>query len=164
MKVIVAGYQFAHRDDYEGRKIIPQIHENALSSILEDVHYEREENIKPAVSPERIEELKKKIGLMGYDGLFPDTKDGTVVIDDLNHYETEILLKELKPDIFCSGIKDKYWAQKHGIPSRQIHSYDYSGRYTGFSGVVNFARDIDMALHSPTWKFIRPPWKGEEVY
>ncbi|AKB55787.1 nitrogenase molybdenum-iron protein alpha chain [Methanosarcina sp. A14] len=163
MKVIAAGYQFAHRDDYEGRQIIPQIKEKALGSILEDVHYERDENVKPTVSPERIEELKTKIGLMDYKGLFPDAEDGTIVIDDLNHHETEVLVKTLKPDIFCSGIKDKYWAQKLGVPSRQIHSYDYSGRYTGFSGVLNFARDIDMALHSPTWKFIRPPWKAEDV-
>jgi nitrogenase molybdenum-iron protein alpha chain len=163
MKIVVAGYQFAHRDDYEGRQIIPQIKEGALGSILEDVHYERDENIEPAVSKERIEELKKKIGLMDYEGLFPEMKDGTIVIDDLNHHETEALVKALKPDIFCSGIKDKYRAQKLGVPSRQIHSYDYSGRYTGFSGVLNFARDIDMALHSPTWKFIRPPWKAGGV-
>lgn len=160
MKVVVAGYQFAHRDDYEGRQILPQMKEKALGSILEDVHYEMDENVRPAVSPERIEELKKQIGLMEYEGLFPEMKDGTVVIDDLNHHETEALVKTLKPDLFCSGIKDKYWAQKLGIPSRQIHSYDYSGRYTGFSGVLNFARDIDMALHSPTWKFINPPWKA----
>jgi len=61
MKIVVAGYQFAHRDDYEGRQIIPQIKGGALGSILEDVHYERDENIEPAVSSERIEELKKKI-------------------------------------------------------------------------------------------------------
>ncbi len=160
MKVVVAGYQFAHRDDYEGRQILPHMKEKALGSILEDVHYEMDENVKPAVSKERIEELKKQIGLMEYEGLFPEMKDGTVVIDDLNHHETEALVKTLKPDLFCSGIKDKYWAQKLGIPSRQIHSYDYSGRYTGFSGVLNFARDIDMALHSPTWRFINPPWKA----
>jgi nitrogenase molybdenum-iron protein alpha chain len=163
MKVIVAGYQFAHRDDYEGRQIIPQIKENALGSILEDIHYERDESIKPAVSPERIEELKKKIGLMEYEGMFPHMKDGTIVVDDLNHHETEVLVKALKPDLFCSGIKDKYWAQKLGIPSRQMHSYDYSGPYTGFSGVVKFAQDVDMALHSPTWRFINPPWKAAGV-
>jgi nitrogenase molybdenum-iron protein alpha chain len=163
MKIVVAGYQFAHRDDYEGRQVIPGMKQGALGSILEDIHYERDENIEPAVSKERIEELKQKIGLMDYEGLFPEIKDGTIVVDDLNHHETEALVKALKPALFCSGIKDKYWAQKLGIPSRQIHSYDYSGRYTGFSGVLNFARDIDMALHSPTWKFIRPPWKAGVV-
>ena len=116
--------------------------------------------MEPPISPERMAELKEQIGLMDYNGMMPELKEGTIVVDELNHHETEFLLTELKPDIYCSGIKDKYWAQKKGIPSRQIHSYDYSGRYTGFTGVLNFARDMDMAIHSPTWKFITPPWKA----
>jgi len=95
-------------------------------------------------------------------GLFPEIKDGTIVVDDLNHHETEALVKALKPASSVQGSRTSL-GQKLGIPSRQIHSYDYSGRYTGFSGVLNFARDIDMALHSPTWKFIRPPWKAGVV-
>ena len=161
MKVIVAGYQFAHRDDYEGRQILENMKEKATNSILEDVHYEMEDGVKPVMSKERMEELKEKIGLMTYDGMLPEMKDGAIVVDDLNHYETEFLIKELKPDLFCSGIKDKYWAQKMGVPSRQMHSYDYSGRYTGFTGILNFARDIDMAVNSPTWKFMKVPWKAE---
>ena len=160
MNVVMAGYQFAHRDDYEGRDIIPSIKKKATSSILEDIKYEMDESAEPPISPERMAELKEQIGLMDYKGMMPEMRDGTIVVDDLNHHETEFLLNELKPDIYCSGIKDKYWAQKKGIPSRQIHSYDYSGRYTGFSGVLNFARDIDMAIHSPTWRFIIPPWKA----
>lgn len=161
MKVVVAGYQFAHRDDYEGRHILEGMKEKASSGILEDVTYERDEGFVPAISEERIQELKEKLGLMDYEGMFPETKDGTVVVDDLNHYETEFLIKELKPDLFCSGIKDKYWAQKMGVPSRQIHSYDYSGRYTGFSGVLNFARDVDMAVNNPSWSLIKVPWKAK---
>ena len=160
MNVVMAGYQFAHRDDYEGRQVLSQIKKKATSSILEDLHYEMDDNVEPPISPERMAELKEQIGLMDYNGMMPELKEGTIVVDDLNHHETEFLLTELKPDIYCSGIKDKYWAQKKGIPSRQIHSYDYSGRYTGFTGVLNFARDMDMAIHSPTWKFITPPWKA----
>jgi len=162
MKVVVAGYQFAHRDDYEGRHILETMKEKASSSILEDLHYEKDEDFTPAISEARMKELKEKLGLMDYGGMFPETRDGTVVVDDLNHYETEFLIKELKPDLFCSGIKDKYWAQKMGVPSRQIHSYEYSGRYTGFSGVLNFARDVDMAVNSPTWKYMKAPWKAEQ--
>ncbi|WP_440952139.1 nitrogenase molybdenum-iron protein alpha chain [Methanococcoides sp. FTZ1] len=161
MKVVLAGYQFAHRDDYEGRAILKDMKEKASSTMLEDLHYEMEGGFEPAISEERMKELKEKLGLMDYEGMFPETKDGTVVVDDLNHYETEYLIKELKPDLFCSGIKDKYWAQKMGVPSRQIHSYDYSGRYTGFSGVLNFAKDMDMAINSPTWKFMKVPWRAE---
>jgi nitrogenase molybdenum-iron protein alpha chain len=160
MKVLVAGYQFAHRDDYEGRQILEGMKEKASSGILEDLHYERDENFTPAISEERMAELKEKLGLMSYEGMLPEMKDGAIMVDDLNHYETEFLIKELKPDLFCSGIKDKYWAQKMGIPSRQIHSYDYSGRYTGFTGVLNFARDVDMAVNNPSWKLQKTPWKG----
>ena len=120
-----------------------------------------EEGFEPAISEERIKELKEKLGLMTYEGMMPEMKDGTIAVDDLNHYETEFLIKELKPDLFCSGIKDKYMAQKMGVPSRQIHSYDYSGRYTGFSGVLNFARDVDMAVNNPSWKLLKTPWKAE---
>jgi nitrogenase molybdenum-iron protein alpha chain len=160
MRVLVAGYQFAHRDDYEGRQILDGMKEKASSGILEDLHYEREEGFTPAISEERMAELKEKLGLMTYDGMMPEMKNGTIAVDDLNHYETEFLIRELKPDLFCSGIKDKYWAQKMGVPSRQIHSYDYSGRYTGFSGVLNFARDVDMAINNPSWKLRKTPWKG----
>ncbi|WP_406655552.1 nitrogenase molybdenum-iron protein alpha chain [Methanolobus sp. ZRKC2] len=161
MKVVVAGYQFAHRDDYEGRQILEGMKEKASSGILEDLHYEKEEGFEPAISEERMKELKEKLGLMDYEGMMPEMIDGAIVVDDLNHYETEFLIKELKPDLFCSGIKDKYMAQKCGVPSRQIHSYDYSGRYTGFSGVLNFARDVDMAVNNPTWKLMKTPWKAE---
>ncbi|WP_407355476.1 nitrogenase molybdenum-iron protein alpha chain [Methanolobus sp. WCC5] len=161
MKVVVAGYQFAHRDDYEGRQILESMKEKASSGILEDLHYKRDENFTPAISEERMKELREKLGLMNYEGMLPEMKDGTIAVDDLNHYETEFLIKELKPDLFCSGIKDKYWAQKMGVPSRQIHSYDYSGRYTGFSGVLNFARDVDMAVNNPSWQLQKIPWKGE---
>ena len=40
-----------------------------------------------------------------------------------------------------------------------MRAYDYSGPYTGFDGFVQFAKDIDMSVHSPTWKFITPPWR-----
>lgn len=160
MNVKMVGYQFAHRDDYEGRHILKDSKKKATSSILEDIHYEMDENVVPPISKERVEELKETIGLMDYEGMMPEIKDGSLIIDDMNHHETEFLLNEIKPDVFGSGIKDKYLAQKMGIPSRQMHSYDYSGRYTGFSGALNFARDMDMAISSPTWNYINPPWKA----
>ena len=85
----------------------------------------------------------------------------TLILDDYTHYECEHLVKELGIDLFCSGIKDKYIFQKMGIPSRQMHSYDYSGPYTGFEGFLKFAEDIEMAVNSPTWRFVTPPWRDE---
>jgi nitrogenase molybdenum-iron protein alpha chain len=162
MKVLVAGYQFAHRDDYEGRLVLETMKEKASSSILEDLHYEKDKNFTPAISEARMKELKEKMGLMDYGGMFPETRDGTVVVDDLNHYETEFLIKELKPGPVLFGDQGQVLGSEDGVPSRQIHSYDYSGRYTGFSGVLNFARDVDMAVNNPSWKYIKAPWKAEQ--
>ncbi|NTV90198.1 MAG: nitrogenase molybdenum-iron protein alpha chain, partial [Clostridiales bacterium] len=81
------------------------------------------------------------------------------VIDDLNHFETEEVLKLLKPDVFCSGIKDKYISHKAGVFSKQLHSYDYSGPYASFVGAVNFARDIALGITTPAWNLVTPPWK-----
>lgn len=162
MDVVVAGYEFGHRDDYEGRKVIPEIVHTGMSKVLADIHYERDPSIKSPYDDSTIQKKKEIIPrLMDYEGLLPHMRDGQVMIDDYSHQECEHLVKELKIDIFCSGVKDKYVFQKMHIPSRQMHSYDYSGPYTGFEGFVNFARDMDMAVNSPTWKFITPPWREE---
>lgn len=162
METIVAGYEFAHRDDYEGRKIIPEIKEAPHHKILDTFHFERV--TESPIPEEKIEEMKKKLPdhFMNYEGMMVHMDEGTIVVDDFNHHETEELIKYLKPDIFLSGIKDRYVFQKMGIPSRQIHSYDYSGPYSGFEGAVNFASDMDMAINNPIWKAILPPWKNNK--
>ncbi len=162
MDVVVAGYEFAHRDDYEGRKVLSSIVHTGRSKILEDIHYQRDPSVVSPYDDAEIQKKKEKIPrLMDYEGLLPHMKDGQIMIDDYSYQECERLVKDLGIDIFCSGIKDKYVFQKLSIPSRQMHSYDYSGPYTGFEGFVQFAKDIDMAVNSPTWKFITPPWKEE---
>jgi nitrogenase molybdenum-iron protein alpha chain len=74
-----------------------------------------------------------------------------------------MIIKLMKPDIFFSGIKDKYIIQKGGTPSRQMHSYDYAGPYAGFRGAVNFAQDMAMAIYTNAWRFIVPPWKSQAM-
>ena len=59
----------------------------------------------------------------------PEMANNALVIDDLNHYEAEILMERYKPDVFCAGIKEKYVIQKGGVPLKQLHNYDYSGPY-----------------------------------
>ncbi|HEX21074.1 MAG TPA: nitrogenase molybdenum-iron protein alpha chain, partial [Actinobacteria bacterium] len=161
MEVVVAGYQFAHRDDYEGRKILPEIKQRTSSAVIDDLTFERQADAR-GLDEKKIAELRREIPLMDYKGMMIHVKDGHVIVDDFNHYETERLIETFQPDLFCSGIKDKYVAEKMGVPSRQIHSYDYSGPYAGFEGFINFAGDLDMAINSPTWKFAVPPWKQEQ--
>ncbi|MFV1950612.1 MAG: nitrogenase molybdenum-iron protein alpha chain [Nitrospinota bacterium] len=94
-----------------------------------------------------------------YERTFPELKEGVVIFDDATQYELDEFVKKLKPDLVGSGIKEKYVYQKMGIPFRQLHSWDYSGPYHGYDGFSIFARDMDMAINSPTWGFVKAPWK-----
>jgi nitrogenase molybdenum-iron protein alpha chain len=108
MKVIGAGYEFAHGDDYERTA--------------------------------------------------PEMAEATVIYDDASEYELEKFVHKLKPDLVGSGIKEKYVFQKMGLPFRQMHSWDYSGPYHAYKGFPVFARDVDMAINSPTWKLVKAPF------
>jgi nitrogenase molybdenum-iron protein alpha chain len=164
MKTVIAGYEFAHRDDYEGRDIIPQIKEDADNKNIESITVAPDDKFyREVYTKEQITDLRKEIELDTYEGMIPEMSAGNMVIDDYNHFETDALIKSMKPDIFLSGIKDKYSIQKAGVSSRQIHSYDYSGPYAGFNGAVNFARDITMALYTNAWDLVTPPWKHEPM-
>lgn len=162
IETIVSGYEFAHRDDYEGREVIPTIKVDADSKNIEEITVEKDEaKYRVVISPERYEQLKKEIPLSYYGGIIKDMKKDGIIIDDLNHYETEELIKILKPDMFFSGIKDKYVSQKMGVLSKQLHSYDYQGPYAGFKGAVVFAREVASGVYTPGWKYVTAPWKVE---
>ncbi len=164
IETVMAGYEFAHRDDYEGREMLPYIEEDGDSKNIESLEVSEDpQNYKVFLTKEQYEKLKVEIPLNSYSGMMKEMPNGSVVVDDLNHYETEELLKMLKPDIFCSGIKDKYVAHKAGIFSKQLHSYDYSGPYAAFKGAANFARDIAMGLSTPSWNMVVPPWKTQPL-
>ena len=159
---VAAGYEFAHRDDYEGRDIIPDIKLDADSRNIEEIKVEKDDKkFKLRMSPQQAEKLKGELALSKYDGLIKEMEDGSILIDDLNHYETEVLIKMLKPAFFGSGIKDKYIIQKMGVYSKQMHSYDYSGPYAGYKGALNFARDVAAGIFTPAWSYIMPPWKTQ---
>jgi nitrogenase molybdenum-iron protein alpha chain len=93
-----------------------------------------------------------------YDRTAAEMPDATVIYDDITEYEFEKFAEDLKPDLIGSGIKEKYLFQKMGIPFRQMHSWDYSGPYHGYLGFPTFAKDIDMAINSPTWKLVKSPF------
>jgi nitrogenase molybdenum-iron protein alpha chain len=93
-----------------------------------------------------------------YERTAPEMPEATVIYDDASEHEMEKFVDELKPDLIGSGIKEKYVFQKMGLPFRQMHSWDYSGPYHGYKGFPIFARDIDMAINSPTWKLVKSPF------
>ncbi|MCS6882696.1 MAG: nitrogenase component I subunit alpha [Oscillochloridaceae bacterium] len=89
-----------------------------------------------------------------YHKIFRQLKEGALVVDNPNVPEIEEILRDRRPDLFISGNKEKYVAYKMGVPFVNGHTYD-TGPYAGFVGMVNFARDIDKALHAPIWKTLR---------
>jgi nitrogenase molybdenum-iron protein alpha chain len=161
MKTLAAGYEFAHRDDYEGREVIPNLKVDADSRNIEEISVEADpERYKPRKSSEEMRKLEAAgFKFKEYDGMIPDMDHQTFIVDDLNQYEAEKLVEILRPDIFCAGIKEKFSIQKLGIPMKQLHSYDSGGPYAGFKGAVNFYREIDRLVNSRVWGYMKAPWQ-----
>ncbi|MBU0484283.1 MAG: nitrogenase molybdenum-iron protein alpha chain [Proteobacteria bacterium] len=161
MKTISAGYEFAHRDDYEGRQVIPDLKVDADSRNIEELEVEADATrYNPRKSAKEMAALEKAgLKFKDYAGLLPDMAKDTLIIDDLNQYEAEKLVELMRPDIFCAGIKEKYSVQKLGIPMKQLHSYDSGGPYAGFKGAVNFYHEIDRLVNSRVWGYMQAPWQ-----
>jgi nitrogenase molybdenum-iron protein alpha chain len=161
MKTLSAGYEFGHRDDYEGRQVLPHLKVDSDSRNIEEIHVEADPELyRPRKTPEEIESLEASgLKFKEYQGLNPDMEEGSIIIDDLNQYEAEKLVQLMKPDLFCAGIKEKYSVQKLGIPQKQLHSYDSGGPYAGFKGAVNFYQEIDRLVNSKVWSLMQAPWQ-----
>ena len=165
MKTLAAGYEFGHRDDYEGRKVLPTVKVDADSKNIEEIEVVPDpERYRPRRTAERIQQMEamSEMEFRDYVGMMPEMDEDTLVIDDLSQYESDRLLELYKPDIFCAGIKEKFGVQKMGIPCKQLHSYDYGGPYAGFRGAINFYKDIDRMLNMKFTSFLTPPWAEQE--
>jgi nitrogenase molybdenum-iron protein alpha/beta subunit len=117
------------------------------------------QEFRPEQQAHKTALTEKGFEFSDYAGMMPEMDKETLVIDDISEHETEMLLRKVKPDIFCAGIKEKYGVQKFGIPCKQLHSYDYGGPYAGFKGAVNFWKDIDVMINASVWKHLKAPWK-----
>jgi nitrogenase molybdenum-iron protein alpha chain len=161
MKTLSAGYEFAHRDDYEGRNMLPHIKVDADSRNIEELEVEPDPKLyRPRKSEEEMAKMEGQgFRFKDYDGMMPEMENGSLVIDDITQFETEKLLEIYKPDIFCAGIKEKYVVQKSGIPMKQLHSYDYGGPYAAFQGAINFFHEIDRMVNSKVWDSLKAPWQ-----
>jgi nitrogenase molybdenum-iron protein alpha chain len=161
IKTVSAGYEFGHRDDYEGRHVIPTLKVDADSRNIEEIEVEADPLLyRPRKTVEELAKLTGEgLAFKDYEGLNPNMDKDTLIIDDLNQYEAEKLVELLKPDLFCAGIKEKYSIQKLGVPMKQLHSYDSGGPYAGFKGAINFYREIDRLVNSKVWSYMKAPWQ-----
>ncbi len=163
MKTIAAGYEFAHRDDYEGRQVLPTIKVDADSRNIEEIEVEPDPTrFQPRKTRGRAQGPGSEAGytFKDYDGMIPDMDDRHP-----GHRRHQPVrgraagARSVKPDIFCAGIKEKFAIQKLGVPMKQLHSYDYGGPYAGFRGAVNFYREIDRMVNSKVWGYMKAPWQ-----
>ena len=160
MRTIAAGYEFAHKDDYEGRGVLPDLKVDADSRNIEELVVGKDpERYKLRKTQEELNKLEKSgVRMKEYDGMMPEMVNKSFVIDDISQYETEMLIAKYKPAVFCAGIKEKYTVQKRGVPMKQLHSYDGGGPFAVFKGAVNFYEEIDRTVNSKVWGLIKPPW------
>jgi nitrogenase molybdenum-iron protein alpha chain len=163
MTTIAAGYEFAHRDDYEGRSVLPKIKIDADSRNIEEIEVEADpKRFRPRKTPAQNAALAATgFSYRDYEGMMKEMKKGSLVIDDISQHEMEKLIELYKPDIIASGIKEKFIIEKMGIPCKQLHSYDYGGPYATFTGAANFYKEIDRMVNTQVWKLVTPPWKRD---
>jgi nitrogenase molybdenum-iron protein alpha chain len=164
MRTISAGYEFAHRDDYEGRHVLPTIQIDADSRNIEELDIEQDPKRYKKRKDDTALDILNKNGMevRDYYGMMSEMEKNSLVVDDISHWESEKLIAYFKPDVFCAGIKEKYVVQKMGVPLKQLHSYDYGGPYAGFKGAVNFYNDIDQLVGANVWKLLHAPWETQQ--
>ncbi|MDR3704461.1 MAG: nitrogenase molybdenum-iron protein alpha chain [Paludibacteraceae bacterium] len=165
MTTLAGGYEFGHRDDYEGRRVIPTIQIDADSRNIQELKVTQDETrYRPRKTEAELESFKEEgFEFNDYNGMMADMAKGALVIDDLSHHEMEKLIEMYHPDVFCAGIKEKFCVQKMGVPLKQLHNYDVGGPYAGFEGAINFYEDISMIVNTTIWKEIKAPWEAEDV-
>jgi nitrogenase molybdenum-iron protein alpha chain len=162
MHTVSAGYEFAHRDDYEGRHVIPNIKIDADTRNIEEIEVEKDvKRYRDDLAKKKAELQAEGYSFSDYAGMMPEMAENSLVIDDVSHHETEKLLEYFKPDVLCAGVKEKYVVQKSGVPLKQLHSYDYGGPYAGFEGAINFYVEMERMLCTDIWKLVSAPWKDE---
>ena len=100
-------------------------------------------------TPEDIERIHK---LMGPNAL---------MLDWLTAKELVQTIKETKADILVAGGRSQYAALKACIPFLDIN-HERHHPYSGYVGMIEMARELDEALHSPVWEHVRrpAPWQS----
>ncbi len=78
--------------------------------------------------------------------------DGTVILDDANPLELSKYCIEKGADLFIGGVKERPMAYKMGIGFCD-HNHERKLSLAGYSGMLNFAKEVYSSVKSPVWKF-----------
>ncbi len=87
--------------------------------------------------------------------------DGTVILDDANPYELEKFMQEQDVDILVGGVKERPLAYKLGVAFCD-HNHERKHPLGGFIGAVNFAKEVNLSINSPIWKYVKESEENEE--
>ncbi|MBU4229744.1 MAG: nitrogenase iron-molybdenum cofactor biosynthesis protein NifE, partial [Proteobacteria bacterium] len=93
-----------------------------------------------------------------YEELAAITDPGTIIVDDSNPLELSSFLQEKEVDIFVGGVKERPIAYKLGVAFCD-HNHERKEMLAGFTGMLNFAREVYSSVMSPVWRFV--PRKSE---
>lgn len=79
--------------------------------------------------------------------------EGTIVLDDANPIELEKFMKEKGADVLVGGVKERPLAYKLGVAFLD-HNHERKHPLCGFEGAVNFAKELDITINSPIWRYV----------
>ena len=79
--------------------------------------------------------------------------EGTVLVDDTNPVELSKFVRELDVDLFIGGVKERPIAYKLGIGFCD-HNHERKEALAGFTGMLNFAKEVHGTVTSPVWKLV----------
>jgi len=70
------------------------------------------------------------------------------------------VIEETHADILIAGGRNQYTALKARIPFLHVNQERHSP-YSGYGGLLEMAKELDKALHSPVWQAVQPtpPWE-----
>jgi nitrogenase molybdenum-cofactor synthesis protein NifE len=77
--------------------------------------------------------------------------EGTVILDDANPIELSKYVIEKDADLFIGGVKERPIAYKLGIGFCD-HNHERKIPLAGFSGMLNFAKEVHATVTSPVWE------------
>lgn len=78
--------------------------------------------------------------------------DNTVIVDDANPLELSKYCIEREVELFIGGVKERPIAYKLGIGFCD-HNHERKLSLAGYSGMLNFAREVYASATSPVWQF-----------
>ena len=87
-----------------------------------------------------------------YTELAQITDPGTVIVDDSNPGELSEFIVRKGVEVFVGGVKERPIAYKLGVAFCD-HNHERKIALEGFTGMLNFAREIHLSVTSPVWKF-----------